>query len=105
MPVPSEELPILERLIVVRNRLTALKKDRKEYIKSADVLQLYDVCIKLVTKLNDIRENNADTATSNSIPLPETEVNRVDQTFSDVFQLLSLFFLTSQSDVPHRPEG
>ena len=111
------ELPILEtvikcvRLLIsvrvfssyishsIRNRLTALKKDRAEYIKPSDVNSLYQAVVKQglpchttltpqtvscfpVTKLNDIRD---DTATYN---------NRLDTTLADVFNLLSLFFLT-----------
>ncbi|PPR03205.1 hypothetical protein CVT26_008053, partial [Gymnopilus dilepis] len=81
-PVPQEELPILEALINIRNRLTALKKDRGEFIKASDVNQLYQAVVKQVTKLNDVRDDN--TAYN----------NRVDTTLADVFSLLSLFYLT-----------
>ncbi|KAJ8508905.1 hypothetical protein ONZ45_g8869 [Pleurotus djamor] len=82
MSVPQEELPILESLINIRNRLTALKKDRGEYIKQSDVNSLYQAVVKQVTKLNDLRDDNA------------TYNNRVDTTLADVFSLLSLFYLT-----------
>lgn len=39
--VPNEELPVLETLVSIRNRLTALKKDRTEYIRARDVLDIY----------------------------------------------------------------
>ncbi|TFY72015.1 hypothetical protein EVG20_g995 [Dentipellis fragilis] len=81
-PVSQEELPILEAVINIRNRLTALKKDRGEYIKASDVNNLYQAIIKQVTKLNDVR--NDDTAYN----------NRLDTLLADVFNLLSLFFLT-----------
>ncbi|TFK98345.1 hypothetical protein BDV98DRAFT_613811 [Pterulicium gracile] len=81
-PVAQEELPILEALINIRNRLTALKKDRGEYIKAVDVNSLYQAVVKQVTKLNDVRDD-------------QTKYNnRVDATLADVFSLLSLFFLT-----------
>ncbi|KAF9005994.1 hypothetical protein BDQ17DRAFT_1467113 [Cyathus striatus] len=76
------ELPILEAVINIRNRLTALKKDRGEYIKASDVNQLYQAVVKQVTKLNDIRDDK--TAYN----------NRLDTTLADVFSLLSLFYLT-----------
>ncbi|TDL23623.1 hypothetical protein BD410DRAFT_786858 [Rickenella mellea] len=82
VPVPQEELPILESLINIRNRLTVLKKDRGDFIKSSDVLNLYHQIVKQVTKLNDVRDEN--------VP----HKNRVDTTLADVFSLLSLFFLT-----------
>ncbi|KAL5537113.1 hypothetical protein ACEPAF_936 [Sanghuangporus sanghuang] len=81
-PVPQDELPILESLINIRNRLTVLKKDRGDFIKTSDVLNLYHQTVKQVTKLNDVREEQP------------SHKNRVDTTLSDVFSLLSLFFLT-----------
>ncbi|KAM6496994.1 Protein of unknown function (DUF2408) domain containing protein [Amanita muscaria] len=80
--VPQEELPILEALINIRNRLTALKKDRVEFTKPSDVKALYHAVVKQVTRLNDARNDNT------------TCNNRLDTTLSDVFSLLSLFYLT-----------
>lgn len=41
MPVPESELPLLSTLVQVRVKLTALKKDRTEYVRAADVLEIY----------------------------------------------------------------
>ncbi|EST05505.1 hypothetical protein PSEUBRA_005186 [Kalmanozyma brasiliensis GHG001] len=112
--IPHEELPILEALINIRNRLTALKKDSSEFIRSQDVQQLYQQVIKQVTKLNAVRDEQqanaqdaaaassssdqveqADqTAAGGSDDSPVLQQNRVDTTLNDVFSLLSLFFLT-----------
>ncbi|KAH9967362.1 hypothetical protein BC827DRAFT_1258444 [Russula dissimulans] len=81
-PVSQEELPILEAVISIRNRLTALKKDRGNFIKPSDVNSLYQAVIKQVTKLNDVRDD----ATAYN--------NRLDTLLADVFHLLSLFYLT-----------
>ncbi|KAF9778416.1 hypothetical protein BJ322DRAFT_1093002 [Thelephora terrestris] len=81
-PVAQEELPILEAVINIRNRLTALKKDRGEFIKPADVNSLYQAVIKQVTRLNEVRDEQ------------QTYNNRLDTTMADVFNLLSLFFMT-----------
>ncbi|TEB33069.1 hypothetical protein FA13DRAFT_1754197 [Coprinellus micaceus] len=81
-PVPQEELPILEALVNIRNRLTALKKNRGEFIKASDVNSLYKDVVKQVQRLNAVRDDN--TAYN----------NRLDTTLADVFALLSLFFLT-----------
>lgn len=81
-PVPQEELPILEALINIRNRLTVLKRRSEEYIKPSDVNSLYQAVVKQVTKLNDVRDDSS------------TYNNRVDTTLADVFSLLSLFYLT-----------
>jgi len=81
-PVTQEELPILEALVNIRNRLTVLKRRNEEYIKPSDVNSLYQAVLKQVTKLNDVRDDNS------------TYNNRVDTTLADVFSLLSLFYLT-----------
>ena len=39
--VPYSEMGVLSSLVDVRVRLTALKKDRSEYIKAHDVFRLY----------------------------------------------------------------
>ncbi|KAG6334268.1 hypothetical protein ID866_4825 [Astraeus odoratus] len=97
-PLYTTELPILEAVINIRNRLTALKRSRADYIKPSEVNALYqavvkqgDSCLFLssshahvcpVTRLNDVRDDN--TAYN----------NRVDTTLADVFSLLSLCYLT-----------
>lgn len=81
-PVAQEELPILENIINIRNRLTALKKNRGEYIKSSDVNVLYQAIVKQVTRLNEVRDDHT------------IYNNRLDTTLADVFNLLSLFYLT-----------
>jgi hypothetical protein len=85
--VPESELPILESLVHIRNRLTALKKDRTEYLRAKDVLDIYASLMNIVTKLNEIRQQQTQER------LEEGEENRVDTILNDVFQLLSLFFL------------
>ncbi|WRT63533.1 uncharacterized protein IL334_000438 [Kwoniella shivajii] len=101
--VPQEELPVLEALITIRNRLTALKKDTTKFIRAPDVMPIYNSVVKQVTRLNTIRDeqshhqsslsNNAAASSSTSKPaIPEP--NRVDTVLADVFGLLSLFFLT-----------
>ena len=94
MPVRTEELPILEALVTIRNRLTALKSSRTSYIKAADVTAIYNSVMKQVTKLNAIRDAIDPLAPSTSNNAAETEVNRLDAILNDCFQLLSLFFLT-----------
>ena len=41
MPVPESELPLLSSLVQIRVRLTALKKDRTEYVRAKDVFEIY----------------------------------------------------------------
>ncbi|RSH89453.1 hypothetical protein EHS25_002002 [Saitozyma podzolica] len=103
--VPQEELPVLESLIQIRNRLTALKKDTTKFVRTQDVMSIYNAVVKQVTRLNAIRDEQSQAQSSlatnaasssntpNSGPAPP-EPNRVDTVLGDVFALLSLFFLT-----------
>ncbi|KAL9108675.1 MAG: hypothetical protein Q9227_006621 [Pyrenula ochraceoflavens] len=81
-PVDPREKPILEKLIIIRDKLLLLKRDRSTYVKSQDVIPLYDQVTEQVHLLNDIRVEN------------KLEQNRVDSVLDDCFQLISLFFLT-----------
>jgi hypothetical protein len=38
--VPDEEVPMLDALVAIRNRMLAIKKDRWNSIKADDVYQL-----------------------------------------------------------------
>ena len=77
-----QEQPILDRLLGVRDQLSILKGDRSSYIRTQDVLDLYNKLIHEVEKLNGLRTSK------------RNEQNRVDTVLDDCFQLISLFFLT-----------
>ena len=54
-PLDPREKPILESLLVIRDKLLLLKEDKSTHVKSADVLPLYEEVIEQVHKLNDVR--------------------------------------------------
>lgn len=54
--VPQEELPILEALVNIKHRLTALKKDTTRFIRAKDVMSIYQQLVKEIKKLNQIRD-------------------------------------------------
>ncbi|KAK2729598.1 hypothetical protein CKAH01_02572 [Colletotrichum kahawae] len=81
-PQDAREKEILEKLVSIRDRLQLLKQDRTNYIRSQDVIPLYDETIEQVRELNEFR--SAD----------QREENRVDRVLESCFQLLSLFFMT-----------
>lgn len=81
-PLDPREKPILESLQRIRDELTLLKTDRTTYVKSSDVLPLYDKVVDQVELLNEVR-----------IDKPQ-ETNQVDRVLDGCFQLLSLFFMT-----------
>ena len=54
-PIDKREQPILESLERIRDELTLLKQDRSTYVKSSDVMVLYDKVVEEVRLLNEIR--------------------------------------------------
>lgn len=83
-PLDPQEQPILDRLLRTRDTLLLLKEDKSTYIKSRDVLPLYEGVISEVEKLNAIRKQHED----------RLVYNRLDYVLDDCFQLTSLLFLT-----------
>jgi hypothetical protein len=55
IPLDPKEQPILDKLQSIRTELELLKRDRSTYVKSQDVLKLYDEVIEQVIILNEIR--------------------------------------------------
>ena len=56
MPKDEREKGILENLIGIRDHLLLLKRDRTKYIRSQDVILVYDQVIEQVKQLNEIRK-------------------------------------------------
>jgi len=54
-PVDAREQPILDSLKRIRDELTLLKQDRTTYVKSSDVMPLYEKVVDQVRLLNEIR--------------------------------------------------
>ncbi|KAL1302166.1 hypothetical protein AAFC00_002597 [Neodothiora populina] len=82
IPIDANEQPILDNVLNIRDKLSLLKQDRSTYVRSQDVITLYNEVIQQVEKLNAIRQSK------------RGEQNRVDTVLDDCFQLISLFFLT-----------
>lgn len=55
LPRDAREREVLDRLSIIRDKLLLLKRDRTTYIRSQDVIPLYDDTIEQVRELNDIR--------------------------------------------------
>lgn len=94
--VPKEEESILNYLLEVGSSLAKLKQNRTQYLNSKDVQTTYQHVLTKVRELDDIRKNSHETpAKSAATLIHSTELhNRVDSVLDDVFQLLSLCFLT-----------
>jgi hypothetical protein len=55
LPIDPREQPILDNLSRIRDELMLLKQDRSTYVKSSDVMSLYDRTVDQVRDLNEIR--------------------------------------------------
>ncbi|KAJ9156643.1 DUF2408 domain protein [Pleurostoma richardsiae] len=82
-PKDAREQEILEQAEAIRDQLLLLKQDRTKYIRTQDVMILYDQVIEQVRQLNEARTQGGDKAE-----------NRLDKVLESCFQLLSLFFMT-----------
>lgn len=56
IPLDPQEQPILESLLRTRDALLLLKRDKSSYIKSRDVLPVYEQVIGEVEQLNAVRK-------------------------------------------------
>ncbi|KAF4978987.1 hypothetical protein FZEAL_4718 [Fusarium zealandicum] len=85
IPLPRDprERAILDKLVMIRDHLLLLKQDRTNYIRTQDVMPLFDQTMDQVKELTVIRDETGD-----------KEENRLDKVLEGCFQLLSLFYLT-----------
>ncbi|KAF9166879.1 hypothetical protein DFQ26_006547 [Actinomortierella ambigua] len=81
--IPLEEQPVLEGLLSIKHRLTAIKKDRSQFLKSSMVTSLYDELAIQLQRLEEIRGPS-------KIWVVRNNVNSV---LDDVFVILSLCFM------------
>jgi len=102
LPLDSREQPILDNLISIRDELTLLKQDRSTYVKSSDIMVIYDKVVDQVDILNEIRagkpvEENRGQSFIRHVERSIsslTNISAVDRVLDACFQLLSLFFMT-----------
>ncbi|KAI1188648.1 hypothetical protein F5B17DRAFT_439452 [Nemania serpens] len=81
-PQDEGEKQVLAALSAIQDQLLLRKLDRTTYVRSHDVLGLYEETLDQVKHLNDIRKGKS------------IEENQVDRVVDSCFQLLSLFFMT-----------
>ncbi|CCF60653.1 hypothetical protein KAFR_0L00460 [Kazachstania africana CBS 2517] len=95
--VPKEEEVFLDYLLKVRQNLSDLKQNRSQFLNSKDIQFTYQRVLTKVRELDEIRRqkhgNSQETEIKTFVHSPELH-NRVDNVLDDVFQLLSLCFIT-----------
>lgn len=65
IPLDPKEEPILDRILTLRDQLSLLKQDKSTYIKSQDVVSLYEQVIEQVIMLNTVRAEHGKPMESN----------------------------------------
>lgn len=58
LPLDPAEQPVLDALLAIRTELTFLKQDRSSYVKSSDVMPLFDRTLEQVRILNELRSDH-----------------------------------------------
>jgi hypothetical protein len=58
LPIDLREQPVLDQLLAIRTSLILLKQDRSTYVKSSDVIPIYDKVIDQVRILNELRTDH-----------------------------------------------
>ncbi|GMM37706.1 Cub1 protein [Saccharomycopsis crataegensis] len=104
--VPESEREVYNALIKIRARLSVLKNNRKEFMKSQDVKKAYDEVLSEYNKLKEIRSHyptNSSKSRDKSRRRSSISAlvanggpvhNKVDSIVDENFQLLSLSFMT-----------
>ena len=64
-PLDPKEEPILVQLLSLRDELFLLKQDKSTYVKSHDVVIIYEHVIEQVHDLNEIRAHDGKPLESN----------------------------------------
>ena len=71
-PLDPKEEPILTRLLQLRDELSLLKQDKSTYVKSQDVIHIYDQVLEQVHLLNTLRNEHGKPLESNRGPSVST---------------------------------
>ncbi|OUM50974.1 hypothetical protein BVG19_g55 [[Candida] boidinii] len=87
--IPAEEQHIYDELKEIRLNLSKLKRDHKTYLNSKDINQIYELVLLKTKELKIIRHED-EKAELHPIDFP----NKVDILMDEIFQLLSLCFMT-----------
>ncbi|KAI9269583.1 hypothetical protein EDC94DRAFT_599297 [Helicostylum pulchrum] len=85
MSVPNQETKVLEQLITIRHKLSALKKDRESYVDAKLIISLYEETVTQIENLDHIRTGDIWSTSSR---------NRLNDVLDDIMTLLSLFFMS-----------
>ena len=65
IPLDPKEQPILDSVLKLRNDLLLLKQDKSTYVKSQDVLSIYEQAVEQVHQLNTLRAESGKPLESN----------------------------------------
>lgn len=74
-PRDPRELEILSRLSAIRDQLLLLKRDRTTYIRTQDIIPLYDQTIEQVKELNNLRAETGNKEENRGLPPKKSDTH------------------------------
>lgn len=92
--IPDNELSIYNSLTQIRQNLSVIKRDHTKFLNSKDIHQIYINVLKITQDLKAIRTGGAGAGDDNDHHLEPNPTNKVDVLIDEIFQLLSLCFVT-----------
>lgn len=83
--IPENEQEVFNTLTELRQRLSIIKRDHTKFMDSKDITEIYNAVLNCARELKKIRNSKGE--------VPST-LNKTDILIDEIFQLLSLCFLT-----------
>ncbi|VEU22690.1 DEKNAAC103760 [Brettanomyces naardenensis] len=83
--VPQDEASVYASLVQLRSRLSEIRKDSK-YSNNREILNTYQSVLDSINQLKELREIEGHSS--------DAPPNKVDSLIDEIFQLLSLFFVS-----------
>lgn len=84
--MPFLEQPVLDRLLTIRAKLSAVKRNRSSYLRMEDIMPVRLETEEEMKTLSDLRGGKL---------LDESrQLNRTDDVLDEILQMLSLCFLS-----------
>ena len=91
--IPDNELSIFNQLTDYRQKLSVIKRDHSKFMDSKDITEIYQNVLKCTEELYKIRKSDGKQDSIDDT-ITDDNINNVDVLIDEIFQLLSLCFVT-----------
>lgn len=89
--IPENEKAVFNDLLALRQTLSVIKRDHSKFMDSKDITSIYQKVLQCTEELNQIRASDPARVGNDSA---DDSINNVDVLVDEIFQLLSLCFVT-----------